>query len=137
MNPTLKDTAIILKEIFKTHSSITEAFLNRDDSPLNNREHYNNIKILVSKKILFFINKSYVPNSDELDFFIENEITLSEKEEQDRVEREKKTVKLAQEANTIAKDSNKIAEKARREAKFSIFIAFLSFLVAVIALFKK
>ena len=122
MNPTLKDTAIILKEIFKTHSSITEAFLNRDDSPLNNREHYNNIKILVSKKILFFINKSYVPNSDELDFFIENEITLSEKEEQDRVEREKINLDLA--------------VKANKKANISNLIAFLALLVAIFALIK-
>lgn len=122
MNPTLKDTAIILKEIFKTHSSITEAFLNRDDSPLNNREHYNNIKILVSKKILFFINKSYVPNSDELDFFIENEITSSEKEEQDRVEREKINLDLA--------------VKANKKANISNLIAFLALLVAIFALIK-
>ena len=54
-----------------------------------------------------------------------------------KINQGEKTVDLAQEANTIAKDSNKIAEKARRDARFSILIAFLSFVVAVIALFKK
>ena len=122
MNPTLKDTAIILKEIFKTHSSITTTFLNRDDNPLNSREHNNNIEILVSKKVIFFINKSYIPNSDELDFFIENGITLSEKEEQDHIQREKINLDLA--------------VKANKKANISNLIAFLALLVAIFALIK-
>lgn len=122
MNPTLKDTAIILNEIFKTHSSITTSFLNREDSPLNSREHYNNIEVLVSKGILLYINHSYTPNSDELSFFIKHNMTSSEKEEQERIKREKINLELAMKANKKANTSN--------------LIAFIALIVAVIALIK-
>lgn len=50
--------------------------------------------------------------------------------EQERIEREKKHVQLAEEANFIAR-------KAKKDAKFANYVAFFSLLVAIIALFKK
>lgn len=50
--------------------------------------------------------------------------------EQERIEREKKHVQLAEEANSIAK-------KAKKDAIIANCVAIFSLLVAIIALFKK
>ncbi|WP_462350614.1 hypothetical protein [Fusobacterium varium] len=48
----------------------------------------------------------------------------------EHIDREKKHVQLAEEANLIAK-------KAKKEAKFANYVAIFSLLIAIIALFKK
>lgn len=86
--------------------------------------------------ILTVEGKIYLTNLDrELAKINQGEKTVNLAQEANTIAKDSNTI--ANKANAIAKDSNKIAEKARRDARFSILIAFLSFVVAVIALFKK
>lgn len=57
--------------------------------------------------------------------------------EEERIQREKKTLEIAEEANHIAKDSNCIAKSSDKKASISNFIAFFALVIAAIALFKK
>lgn len=83
---------------------------------------------LVDKQLLIQKGKNYFLVTSQLQEFINNNgKTSSEIIEEERIEREKKSLKIADEAN-------KIAKKANKKSDTSNIIAFLALIIAILAL---
>lgn len=110
-NPNYKIEAIELYPIL--HSLLKDGYINK----YNSKNSVFNSHFIEPDDILYITTKGklYLTN-----------ITFTK----EHIDREKKHVQLAEEANFIAK-------KAKKEAKFANYVAIFSLLIAIIALFKK
>jgi DNA-binding PadR family transcriptional regulator len=110
-NPKYKIEAIELYPIL--HSLLKDGYINK----YNSKNSVFNSHFIEPDDILYITTKGklYLTN-----------VTFTK----EHIDREKKHVQLAEEANLIAK-------KAKKEAKFANYVAIFSLLIAIIALFKK
>ncbi|GAA6326221.1 hypothetical protein F350042L8_33190 [Fusobacterium ulcerans] len=110
-NPNYKIEAIELYPIL--YSLLKDGYINK----YNSKNSVFNSHFIEPDDILYITTKGklYLTN-----------ITFTK----EHIDREKKHVQLAEEANLIAK-------KAKKEAKFANYVAIFSLLIAIIALFKK
>lgn len=110
-NPNYKIEAIELYPIL--HSLLKDGYINK----YNSKNSVFNSHFIEPDDILYITTKGklYLTN-----------VTFTK----EHIDREKKHVQLAEEANLIAK-------KAKKEAKFANYVAIFSLLIAIIALFKK
>lgn len=151
------DTNMIVYEIldFINSSSITPAINISKKFPEEEYSTTFHLKQLLESKAIEYVT---VKNSFTTHYSITDKgkavysdlksIILEKKQkniaEEEHIEREKKTLELAEEANLIAKNSNKISKSSNKIAKssdkkasISNLIAFFALVIAIIALFKK